>query len=241
MPRKSLYRKKFNVQVYNLASTGIIMKDIARKLGVTERTFKTWLKNRKVFRKYYRRGRNEYKGRSGEPFSFREYVYDRLSNDLRYVWDKINRFNSLKGGIDKIEAMLERRGKRVRQHLFIYAWTTGNFSVSRAMKKVNLSRCTFNVWKKDPEFAKLIEEIDVIRRDFLEEKLFKLVNEGDSPATIFANKTLNKTRGYSEKVDINVSGELDSIVMTLGEMDLPIEIRKELLKAIRKSKKNKEV
>lgn len=237
VPRTSLYKKEYNIQVYNLARMGLREKDIARKFGVTLATFRLWRKKKTIFRKYYRKGRNEYKGRGVEPFSFRDYIYDKLPLDLRYVWNKINRIEKLKGGRDKIEALLEEGGKRVRQHLFIFAWTQSNFSVSRAMSKVNLSRSTFNAWKIDPEFAKLVEEIDTIKGDFLEEHLYKLVGAGDTSATIHANKTFNRNRGYGDKLDLRVSGELDSVVMTLSELELPIEVRKELLKAMRKNKK----
>ena len=139
--------------------------------------------------------------------------------------------------MDQVEALLEKGGKIVRQHLFIFAWTSSNFSISKAMRKVNISRATFNNWKRDPEFAKLVEEIDIIKGDFLEEHLYKLVEAGDSPATIHANKTFNRGRGYGDNLDLKVSGELDSVVMTLGELDVSIEVRKALLKAVRKSKK----
>ena len=237
MAANSKYKKEYNIQVYDLARMGIRQKDIARKLGISLKIFKWWLKEKNIFRKYYRKGRNEYKGRGNEPFSFRDYILDRLAPDLRYIWDRINKIDELKGGVDKIEAMLEKGGKRVRQSLFIHAWTSGNFSVSNAMRKVNLSRATFNNWKRDPEFAKLVEEVDVIRGDFIEESFMKLIKRGDSSATIHASKTFNRNRGYGDNLDLKVSGELDSVVMTLGELKLPIEVRKELLKALRKSKK----
>ena len=216
---------------------GLRQKDIASKLYISLKIFKRWLKEKTIFRKYYTKGRKEYKGRGNEPFSFRDYIYDRLAPDLRYIWDRIERIDKLKGGVDKIEALLEAGGKRVRQNLFIHAWTSGNFSVSGAMRKVNISRDTFYKWKKETEFAKLIEEIDVIRGDFIEGHHMKLIEKGDSPATIHASKTFNRNRGYGDKLDLKISGELDSVVMTLGELDLPVEIRKEILKAIRKNKK----
>ena len=237
MASKPKYKKECNLQVYNLARMGTRQNDKARKLGISLKIFKRWLKEKNIFKKYYIKGRKEYKGRGKEPFSFRDYIYDRLAPDLRYIWNQIEKIDELKGGVDKIEALLEKGGKRVRQNLFIHAWTSGNFSISGAMRKVNMSRDTFYKWKKDPEFAKLVEEVDIIRGDFIEGHHMELIAKGDTAATIHASKTFNRNRGYGDKLDLKVSGELDSIVMTLGELKLPLEVRKELLKAIRKSKK----
>jgi len=40
------------------------------------------------------------------------------------------------------------------------------------------------------------------KKDFIESKLIKLINEGDTAATIFAAKTQLKDRGYIERQEI---------------------------------------
>ncbi len=238
---KTVWQDAFIIRVYNLAKSGMRESQMAKVLGISLPTFIIWKKKRKQFHLALQTGRKEHRGDNGHVISFKDYVYARLPADLRKVWSIINRLDEAKGGREKIEAILARRGKIVRQHLFIYAWTSTNFSISSALRKVNISRSTFKKWSNDdPDFAKLIDEINWHKKNFFEDHLCTLVAKGDGACTIFANRTFNRDRGYNEKVtvDMNLSGEIDQTVMSVDMMKLPLETRKEILKSLRKQKQN---
>jgi len=74
--------------------------------------------------------------------------------------------------------------------------------VSDACKKVGISRKTFYEWiKEDPEFAAAVEDAKEQAIDFVEGRLFNLIENEDTTATIFFLKTRGKNRGYREKED----------------------------------------
>jgi len=236
---KTLWQDKFIIEVYDLARSGMSGNKIAQVLGVAVPTFNKWVKNKKPFRLAFQTGRKKYKKANGKTPNFRDYIFERLPYDLRKVWHRINKLDKAKSGMEKIEAILAQRGKSVRQHLFVYAWVAGNFSISQAMRKVNISRSTFDKWKKeDSGFAQLIEEINWHKKNFFEDHLCSLVAGGDTSAIIFANRTYNRDRGYNEKVDVdmNLSGELDHAVLSVDVLKLPLQTRKEILKSLRKNK-----
>ena len=137
-----------------------------------------------------------------------------------------------------MEAILSERGVRVRQQLFVYAFVSSNFSISAALRRVNISRSAFELWKKDPEFLRLFEELGEMKGDFFEEHLCMLIAGGDTASTIFANRTYNKKRGYSEKIDVdlNVSGSVQHNIVNIDSLGLPLKERKQLLSKVRKAK-----
>lgn len=236
MSRKSVWKDEFLIRVYNLARTGLKESKIAKALGISMTSFNIWEVKKPAFKTALDMGRKEYKNRDKKVYSFKDYVYDRLPDNLQKIWLAIDKIDTAKKGVNKIEAILARRGKNIRQHLFIYAWTASNFSVSQAMRKVNIGRAAFDDWKQDPEFAALVDEINWHKKNFFEDHLTKLVVSGDTSATIFVNKTLNKDRGYNEKIDVdmNLSGELNQNIKSIDLMKLPLEARKEVLKSMRK-------
>ena len=92
-------------------------------------------------------------------FDFSEYVYKKLSGKARKVWKEINAVEKTKNGAQKVECILKSNGTRMRQYLFIHAWICSNFVVSKAMRKVNLSRKMFNNWCSDPDFLQMMNEV----------------------------------------------------------------------------------
>lgn len=79
--------------------------------------------------------------------------------------------------------------------------------ITRAAEQVGICRAVHYDWlKEDPEYAAAYAELTELKKDFVESKLLKLVNDGDTAATIFAAKTLCKDRGYVEKWQQEISG-----------------------------------
>lgn len=235
---KTLWKTIYIFTAYELAKSGMTGVKIAKVLGVSHPTFRKWEEKKEAFRTAIREGRKAHKINGSKGVSFRDYVFKRLPEDLRQLWRNLNKLDIARSGPEKIEALLAKGGKRVRQHLFLYAWVSANFSISNALGKVNLSRGTFDLWKeKDPEFAMLIDEINWHKKNFFEDHLCKLIKGGDTSATIFANETYNRDRGYSKRhdIDVKVSGETTHRVINIDAMKLDIKTRKAILLSIRKA------
>lgn len=231
------------VTVYELARTGMKDAQIAQALGISRTSFMKWQDKHPAVNFALERARANSPGSTGT-LTFREYVYKRLPDDLKAVWDKINAPETLKSGTARVEALLSRNGRTARQHLFLYALVHANFNASEACRKVNISKGTLDKWvEDDPGFGQLLKEIDWHKANFFEGALVGQVKEGDTAAIIFANKTFNKSRGYGEKsqLDVNVSGQVDvhHNVLDIDQLDLSIECRREILSAIQKQKEAK--
>jgi transposase len=239
---ESKYKPEFVVDVYLAAKSGMTETQISKVLGISVHTLRVWEKKKKAFKLALDRGRAEQRGKKNSTLSFQDYIYEQLSYKNRKLWKKINSLHRNKkkrdDNIERIEALLEKRGKHARQSLFMHAWVSSNFSISKALRKVNISRSTFELWKKDTEFHILFKEMEWHKKNFFEEYLCKIVKGGNPAAIIFANKTYNRDRGYGDKleVDMNLSGELDANVISVDTLNLNLETRKALLKSSRKKK-----
>jgi len=235
---RTVWQDHFIIDAYNLSRAGLTEPKMAEALGISLPTFRVWEKKKKLFAMSIKMGRDEYRGvRTGQIITFQQFVYKRLPKDLRKVWRQINKLDHTSKGQAKVEYLLANQGKRARQHLFLYAWTASNFSISEALRKINLSRDIFAKWKQEENFAKLVEEINWHKKNFFEEHLCRLVQKGDTSATIFVNKTYNRDRGYNEKVDINmnVSGQVEHRFVPIRNLELSLECKKELLASLRKT------
>lgn len=81
-------------------------------------------------------------------------------------------------------------------------------NVTEACKAVNIGRTTFYRWiEDDPELKQFLHSLDVaqLKKDFIENALMKKIGEGDTACIIFANKSLNKDRGYIERNEVILS------------------------------------
>lgn len=238
-PKPTRYSEEIPIRAYELSRAGLRQFQIAKAIGVGWQSFKVWLRKFPALSIAIRKGR-EYRGAEGwdGEGTFKDYVFRRLSPSLQKLWKKINRANEEKNAILKIEYLLEKAGTHARQSLFLHALVSGNFNLSQALRTVNTSYGQFQKWvMRDPEFATLVQEIDLHKANFYEEALYKLIKKGDSAATIFANRTFNRKRGYNEKTEssITISGQVSHAHahLQIDQLDLPLEVRRQLLKAIR--------
>lgn len=234
---RTKYKEEIVFKVYELAASGLSDGSVARALGIALPTYNTWKKKRKLFALAITSGRKRHQNPDGSVTTVADYVYKRLPKRVRKTWDRIHALDKAKVGVEKIERILEKKGKIMRQRLLLHAITVSNFSISSALRKVNISLAQFTRWKeKDSDFAKLVEEVEWHRKNFFEDHLVKLVAGGDSSATVFVNRTLNRDRGYNEKsqVDVNFRGSVDVNVLDVDSLDLSMAVRKAILDAIRK-------
>ena len=59
-----------------------------------------------------------------------------------------------------------------------------------------------NKRKNDPEYKKAVEEITEVQLDFVEGKLYKLINDENPAAIFYYLNNKGKSRGYSHKLNV---------------------------------------
>jgi hypothetical protein len=78
--------------------------------------------------------------------------------------------------------------------------------VTMACAKADIDYDTYQRWRKDdPEFAAKCDKAYEKAGDFVESQLYKLIQKGNTPATIFYCKTKLRNRGYVEKNETTIT------------------------------------
>jgi len=225
------------LDVYALALDGLTDQQISDALGLSPNLFSYWKKNKPEVAYALQKARGS---KSTQKVTFTEYVYRRLSPELQTLWDQIELWKDHPSGNDRVAELLDTQPDRIKQSLFLHALLTSNFNSSAALKTVNVSYSTLRRWQdEDPNFVRICDEIAYHKKNFFESKLVQLVRQGSEAATIFANKTLNKDRGYSEKVQIDHTGNVNvnvGVTISVDQLKLPLEVRKTILSALREAK-----
>ena len=74
---------------------------------------------------------------------------------------------------------------------------------------VGVGRTQFYNWKKQDEvFAIAVDNIEDMNIDYVESKLLENIDKNDTIAILFYLKTKGKKRGYIERQEIGLSGNL---------------------------------
>lgn len=103
--------------------------------------------------------------------------------------------------------MSNRQKQTPKKELMIKALEKALGIVTVACREVGINRNTHYDWyNNDPEYKKAVDALNDVVLDFAESKLHKLVEKGDTSATIFLLKCRGKKRGYIEKSEIDISG-----------------------------------
>jgi hypothetical protein len=98
--------------------------------------------------------------------------------------------------------------QKKKAFLKIYAESFGN--ITKTAEAVEISRASYYNWiKEDQEFKKAIRDIEPAEMliDFVESQLIENIKSGDTTAIIFFLKTKGIRRGYSEKLNIEMTGK----------------------------------
>ena len=73
--------------------------------------------------------------------------------------------------------------------------------ITPACKVVGIARQTHYRWLVEDEvYKKLVIDVQMTKRDFVESSVYQLVQKGNVQATLYANR-INNTRGYSENIE----------------------------------------
>lgn len=123
--------------------------------------------------------------------------------------------------IPKEKAEAESRKKQLdstkaKKRIFIANFVANQGMVQMSCDSVRINRVTYERWcKKDAKFVENLQAAMERKLDKIETKLLNLVESGDTQATIFSAKCLLKQRGYTEKKDINVTGNMNVNILSI--------------------------
>jgi len=115
-----------------------------------------------------------------------------------------------------LEKAREQRKKysRIKQQIFLECLKATYFNIGLSCETAGVPRKTFNNWKYgDPEFKEALDSIVEEKKDFIEDKLLKNIDQGDSSCIIFASETKLRDRGYNRKQEIEHSGNFGVMVV----------------------------
>ena len=81
--------------------------------------------------------------------------------------------------------------------------------VSKAAEIAGIARGSHYRWmEEDEEYRREVESVPDYVLDFVEDKLHSLIKDQDTTATIFYLKTKGKKRGYIERSELDMSGQI---------------------------------
>jgi hypothetical protein len=237
--KRGKWHPKYYVEAYRLAASGLMDKTIAGHMGVNLRTFNHWKQRHPTFEWALAQGRNPKKIKGTQDVM--EFVYDRLPSEYKEVYNKICKVDKGKHGYQRVREILTNKGKRVKQHIFLYAIVRSNFNKSEAMKTCCVSKYELKRWMDDPKFVGFMDQIKDGIKDFYESALVERVKEGDTQATIFANRTLNRDRGYGDTVQVEHTGKIEhSHLVQVDVSTLSMKAQKEIYNQLEEREKETE-
>ena len=108
---------------------------------------------------------------------------------------------------------------RKRKDFFIEHWFKASGNVSYICGQLDMARKTFIRWmENDPVFREAIQAEDEAFTDMAETQQHNLVAAGDPQSVRFTLRTKGKNRGYVERLEQDVRGQMQ---MT-GDMKITI-------------------
>lgn len=239
------------IDIYLLAKQGMSEKQICEVLTVDfYNGWSTWKREIPAVKEAIDRGRQDRKAESqglidktpSEDDTIFDYVYGCLPEELRTLWDEIDAITELDHSKREISHKeLKQYSNAYQQVLFIHALCTTRFDYTKAMKKVGLSLKKYQAWlKEDSGFKDLVEEVQFHKKNFFENALLDQVQMGETSAIIFCNKTINKDRGYGDKLevvqDVQVESTTTSQSLDLNKLDLTVPMKRALLEAAKEQR-----
>lgn len=103
---------------------------------------------------------------------------------------------------------------------FLIAYEKSLGVLKPACEMTGMCRKTIWEWrKKYPEFDAACHECEEIAVDFVESKLYKLINDGAEASTIFYLKTKGRKRGYAERQEIDMNAEVKGVTVNVTNQE----------------------
>jgi hypothetical protein len=235
--KKSAWKDEFYWKVYELVKEGRSLGEISKIIGVHHQSLRTWAKENPTLKKCIREAR-EGKTEKELP-TLKDYIYKRLSPEALKLYEEIQALDQEDNGQRRIEALLADAGTKMRQHLFIHAIVSTSFNVSKAMTMLCMSKKMLDDWiSNDPDFPKLVDEIEWHKGNFFEDHFIRLVRSGSEAAILHAQKTFNRSRGYGDRQTLEIEGNIRHQHELIDVNKLPKELKRELLKSLEGNESN---
>lgn len=233
------FRAEYCFDIYDMTKAGLPMSRIADKLGIPFQVFRDWKKRNIIVQYALNMGKLKCEKKASEVQHMDELVLGRLPPRLQETWQQL--IDARKAKVTDCHE-LSMKTQEERQLLFIHAMIRFGFSKRKALLFTGIPNDTVGRWESTEAFHKLLSMVNEAKKDFFEEALIDQVQRLDGPSIIFANKTLNADRGYSEKKSVSVSGSIEhkhaiQTQISLDELDLPIDVRMAIAEAMEKRRK----
>lgn len=131
--------------------------------------------------------------------------------------------NQLQIGPEQTEEQKKAQAPRIaaRKSAFIKAMVKCMGIATRASVMTGIAARTHRDWlQDDEEYREAIHNVRFVLKDFYEDALIQLVKSKHPAAVIFANKTLNKDRGYYETLhSVNTAMDDNNVTFYIPEND----------------------
>ena len=107
---------------------------------------------------------------------------------------------------------MSKKEHNLKKETLLQALESSLGIVSTACTRSGISRSSFYKWyKEDEEFRKKVDEIDNLKLDFVESKLFKNIENEKEKSIIFYLQHKGHKRGYIQKQNINLTSDQEDI------------------------------
>jgi hypothetical protein len=227
------------IQIFQLARSGLSDEKIAEAIGYSLIQFRRRKRKDPALKDAIQQGRNADVPASDQ---FKDYVYSKLPEELRWVWDEIMSFQETDNAIAKMEELMRDKGKRVKQRLFLYALYHFHFNYEKAMRMLDVSKKELERWTLEPEFSELLQEIEWHTSQYFGNKAMAMARKGHPAMVKFCAQSLDprfRKRPSEKNVNVSVSGQIGHAHVQVNKImeHLPLEQRKLLLDRIREEKK----
>ena len=105
-----------------------------------------------------------------------------------------------------------KKERNLKKETLLQALENSLGIVSTACNRTGISRSSFYKWyHEDEEFRKKVDEIDNLKLDFVESKLFKNIENEKEKSIIFYLQHKGHKRGYIQKQNINLTSNEEDI------------------------------
>ena len=105
-----------------------------------------------------------------------------------------------------------KKERNLKKETLLQALENSLGIVSTACNRTGISRSSFYKWyHEDEEFRKKVDEIDNLKLDFVESKLFKNIENEKEKSIIFYLQHKGHKRGYIQRQNINLTSNEEDI------------------------------
>ena len=105
-----------------------------------------------------------------------------------------------------------KKERNLKKETLLQALESSLGIVSTACNRTGISRSSFYKWyKEDEEFRKKVDDIDNVKLDYVETKLFKNIENEKEKSIIFYLQHKGHKRGYVQRQNINLTSNEEDI------------------------------